>query len=369
MFNIPDYIYSTVFYWTMYIICLVFSLYYVSSSDNHLLLKQNSRIPAILFSIALILFIGYRPISGRFQDMMAYAHQFERIVTPNFADIHWDGEWGLELLMNVCKENAWSATTFFLIVAFIYVALQTYACKKLIWENTLLGVLFCISAFSFWGFATNGIRNGMACSIALVGICQIIKKENLPALLACLFAIGVHRSTILPIMMAILAVYVIKSPKIAIYFWLLSIILSLLFGDAIVRLFILLGFDDRMTLYLTLSSANQGFTYTGFRWDFLLYSSIPIFLTWYVTQSRGIQDTVFNQLATTYILSNAFWVMVIRAAFSNRFAYLSWFIYPILLAYLFIRIPLWENQDKKAGFALLLHASFTIGMFLIGKLY
>ena len=209
----------------------------------------------------------------------------------------------------------------------------------------------------------------MACSIALVGICQIIKKENLPALLACLFAIGVHRSTILPIMMAILAVYVIKSPKIAIYFWLLSIILSLLFGDAIVRLFILLGFDDRMTLYLTLSSANQGFTYTGFRWDFLLYSSIPIFLTWYVTQSRGIQDTVFNHLATTYILSNAFWVMVIRAAFSNRFAYLSWFIYPILLAYLFIRIPLWENQDKKAGFALLLHASFTIGMFLIGKLY
>ena len=166
--------------------------------------------------------------------------------------------------MNVCKENAWSATTFFLIVAFIYVALQTCACKKLIWENTLLGVLFCISAFSFWGFATNGIRNGMACSIALVGICQIIKKENLPALLACLFAIGVHRSTILPIMMAILAVYVIKSPKIAIYFWLLSIIFSLLFGDAIVRLFILLGFDDRMTLYLTLSSANQGFTYTGF---------------------------------------------------------------------------------------------------------
>ena len=89
----------------MYIICLVFSLYYVSSSDNHLLLKQTSRIPAILFSIALILFIGYRPISGRFQDMMAYAHQFERSVTPNFAGIHWDGEWGLELLMNVCKES------------------------------------------------------------------------------------------------------------------------------------------------------------------------------------------------------------------------------------------------------------------------
>lgn len=77
---------------------------------------------------------------------------------------------------------------------------------------------------------------------------------------------------------------------------------------------------------------------------------------------------VFNILANTYLLANAFWVMLIRANFSNRFAYLSWFLYPILMAYGVIRLHLWEDQDRKAGLILLAHAGFTIVMYLLGKL-
>jgi hypothetical protein len=77
---------------------------------------------------------------------------------------------------------------------------------------------------------------------------------------------------------------------------------------------------------------------------------------------------VFNILATTYVLANSFWVMVIKAAFSNRFAYLSWFLYPVVLAYAVIRLHIWEDQDKKAGLILVLHAGFTIIMHLLGKL-
>ena len=76
---------------------------------------------------------------------------------------------------------------------------------------------------------------------------------------------------------------------------------------------------------------------------------------------------VFNVLATVYLLTNAFWVMVIKAAFSNRFAYLSWFIYPLVLAYAVIRLHLWEDQDKKAAWILLAHAAFTQIMWLMGK--
>ena len=76
---------------------------------------------------------------------------------------------------------------------------------------------------------------------------------------------------------------------------------------------------------------------------------------------------VFNILATTYVLANAFWVMVIKAAFSNRFAYLSWFLYPVVLAYAVIRLHIWPDQDRKAGLILLLHAGFTIIMYILGK--
>ena len=61
--------------------------------------------------------------------------------------------------------------------------------------------------------------------------------------------------------------------------------------------------------------------------------------------------------------------MVIRAAFSNRFAYLSWFIYPLVIAYALIRIPIWRDQDRKLSLFLGGYAIFMIGMFLIGKLY
>ena len=77
--------------------------------------------------------------------------------------------------------------------------------------------------------------------------------------------------------------------------------------------------------------------------------------------------TLFYILATTYILANSFWVMVIKAAFSNRFAYLSWFLYPVVLAYAVIRLHIWSDQDRKAGLILLLHAGFTLVMFLLGK--
>lgn len=369
MFNIPDAIYSTVFYWTSFFLCLMYAFGYMTSQDNHLLLKQHNGFPALVITTICTLYVGLRPISWRFQDMLAYYHSYERMATPSLDSINWDGEWGFGVLFYICKSNAWGAPVFFMIVAVLYVLLHTVACKKLVWENTILGFLFCISAFSFWGYATNGIRNGMACSFALIGIIYLIRKEYLWAVIVCIIAVGTHRSTLLPISMAVAAVYFIKSPKIAIYFWLVSIVISLLLGNVIASYFTQLGLDDRMDKYLMMSTQNMYFSRVGFRWDFLLYSSVPVWLTWYVTQKREVDDPIFNQLANTYILSNAFWVMINRAAFSNRFAYLSWFIYPLLIAYVFIRIPLWEEQDKKAGYALLLHAGFTIFMFIIGKLY
>ena len=121
---------------------------------------------------------------------------------------------------------------------------------------------------------------------------------------------------------------------------------------------------------------------------------MPVWLTWYIckkvdgeralygeTQEEietgvpgagRIADAhsmrVFYILSTTYMLANSFWVMVNRAAFSNRFAYLSWFLYPVVIAYAVIRLHIWEDQDKKAGLILAAHAGFTIGMYMMGKL-
>ena len=363
---VPVQYYSTVFYYVSFILCVIVSLRYINSNSCDLLLKQNSPVAPTILAIIVTLYIGLRPISWWFQDMLNYAYLFNKF-SGHIADIDWSGEWGLPFIAYICKLFDWSATSYFLLIAVGYTICQADAVKKLLPENGLMAFLFILSSFSFWGFASNGIRNGLGCAVVMLAIACMIQKEYLQAMLWAFLAFVIHRSTALPIMMLMISYYVIKSPKQAIYFWLTSIVLSLFAGNALISFFAQLGFDDRMTMYAT--NTYQQFSRSGFRWDFLLYSSVPVALTWYITQNKGIHDATFNILANTFILSNAFWIMVIRASFSNRFAYLSWFLYPVVIAYALIRIPIWQDQDRKAGWALLAHASFTIFMLLIGKLY
>jgi hypothetical protein len=57
--------------------------------------------------------------------------------------------------------------------------------------------------------------------------------------------------------------------------------------------------------------------------------------------------------------------MVIRSSFSNRFAYLSWFIYPLVIAYPLANLPVWKEQDQKIGVILLAYCGFTLFMEVI----
>ena len=86
---------------------------------------------------------------------------------------------------------------------------------------------------------------------------------------------------------------------------------------------------------------------------------MPILLVWYLTIKREFKDKSFNLLANTYILANAFWIMVIRANYSNRFAYLSWFLYPIVIFYPLLRFKIWDNQDRNSALILLAYSGFT----------
>ena len=54
--------------------------------------------------------------------------------------------------------------------------------------------------------------------------------------------------------------------------------------------------------------------------------------------------------------------MVIRSEQSNRFAYLSWFIYPLVIAYPLLRMNLWDDQDRKLAIILFLYSGFTFFM-------
>ena len=49
-----------------------------------------------------------------------------------------------------------------------------------------------------------------------------------------------------------------------------------------------LGFDDRLNSYITSDEYDDQFSDVGFRWDFLLYSVMPIILGWYVVIKKKV---------------------------------------------------------------------------------
>lgn len=364
-------LYVHIYMIVMFLLCLWVGLIYMQSADNSRLLTiQPIGIPVVVATI-LILFLGLRPISYVFGDSVMYAYTFRHLSTSAEIRIDLSKEWLFDLIELLCVKLKLDISTWFLFIEICYIGIQFYAIKRLLHENVWLAFLFLISSFSFYSFGVNGIRNGIACSLMVLALVLLIEDKLFPCLLLCFLAWGFHHSIVLPAVSMFAAKYLIQSPKYCIYIWLSSIVISFVAGAQITQWLSTIGIDVRLSSYTnaqTMLNAASEFSRTGFRWDFLLYSSVPVALIWYVTQQMQIKDRTFDIIANTYILSNAFWVIVIRSSFSNRFAYLSWFLFPIVLAYAFIRMPIWENQDSKTGLALIAHASFTFGMYLLGKI-
>lgn len=367
----PQYFYY--FYLVITSLLCFYQINVLITSDDKLALVKESKyniIVPLLLAIGLIYFFGNRPATTSFGDTYYYIHSYnnkEGLMTPSL-----DKEWLWNNLNVLCRDNGWSVASFFTTVAFFYVGPILFICWKTMRNNILIAFLFCIISFSFYGYGINGIRNGMACSILLVAICFFKEERIWEILLGCVFiaiAYFIHRSTLAPALCMIVSRFFIKKPQLAIFIWFFSILISLIFGNFIGNFIEATGiYDEKMDYFLDVenSAISSQFSSTGFRWDFLLYSSMPVLMTWYITIKRNFNDSTFNLLANTYILANAFWIMVIRASYSNRFAYLSWFIYPIIIAYPLLRMNIWDDQDRKTGIILAAYTAFTILMFIKG---
>lgn len=357
-------------YYPVYIYSLLFlTIGYTASISKYgiFLIQRNTNQPLVLIYIFLfVLLVGLRPISGYyFGDTSNYAQSYNLFVNGILQYNPDSSEWLFEWLMYQCSQ-VMDVHGFFLLIEILYVFPVLWACKKLVPHHALLMFLVCMGAFSFFTYGTNGIRNGMACSLIIAALACVhgnLFQKIIGGVLVFL-AFNIHRSTALPIV-CILATFFVKNTRLVLGWWIASIFLSLVAGGSIEAFFTGLGFDDRMQGYSSANIDASAFSSTGFRWDFLLYSMMPILLGYYVVIKRKIWDKNYLLLLHTYILCNSFWVMMIRASYSNRFAYLSWFLYALVLIYPCLKLPIWKDQGKKTALIILGHLGFTLFMYLI----
>lgn len=324
----------------------------------------------IVFVSFYIIFFGFRPIAVCFGDTGVYAGKYELL--QNFGIFNLEGsedvgsDWLFYTLMRSCAQ-VMNVHFFFAIIMFLYIVMMFAGCRKIDHHHSALLMLFCIGAFSFYTYSVNGIRNGVACSITIMAMGCICNDKKIWALVWSFVAIGFHKSAALPVA-AMFFSYFMSKPKSMYVTWLGTIIVSLLLGEFIETILVLLNFDERLAENLQNNDADGLVLEHRFRWDFLLYSSMPIILGWYTIFKRQLFDKTYLILLGTYIYANSFWVLAIRGMFSNRIAYLSWFIYPIVLAYPLVKFPVFKNHHgEKTAWILLGHFGFTTILWLLGK--
>lgn len=350
---IPLEIYTPLYH---YILLIVTLFTYFELSNSH---YKKSKFGFLLVGF-IIIYMGFRPISGiYFGDMGTYARHFNSLQFGG--NLIFEKDVVFFLFMK-WSSKVMSVNFFFFLCAALYVFPLYIICKKWFPNYWFYAFLLFVGSFSFWSAGVNGIRNSIACSIFLLAVSR---DKRIFQVGLILLAIGTHKSLIIPAMGFLLA-QLFNKPKLMIAFWLLCIPISLVAGGFWENLFATLGFEDDRLSYLTDGNVNDDdFSSNGFRWDFLLYSASAVFAGWYFIVKKGFEDKIYFWLFNTYVFANAFWILVIRANFSNRFAYLSWFMMALVIVYPFLKMELMKNQHKVIAKVMLIYFAFTFFMNVI----
>lgn len=312
--------------------------------------------------IIVLLYMGTRPISFVFGDMINYADGYQKLQLNSNLEISKD--FIFWYFTKICA-GILDAREYFFLIAVIYILPNYFFVKKYFNEYWYIPLLMIFGSFSFWTYGTNGLRNGMATSIFIGALYYYDKNKWIMYGLMAL-SYGVHNSLMIPIG-AFIVSGLYKNPKVYFYIWLAAIPLSLIGGGAWESFFASLGLgDDRVGNYLSsgVESSETKFSSTGFRWDFVLYSGFAVVAGYYYIIKRGFKDSFYTHLWGTYMIANAFWILVIRANFSNRFAYLSWFLMAIVIAYPLFKVKFWPEHYKIVGRIFFAYYLFTYYMFL-----
>ncbi len=329
---------------------------------NQILHKQVIEANAIwggAVTIFIILYMGLRPENGRFGDTAMYVKWFYSI-DINGSLTPYGREWAFRDL-TILMAKLGNVNTYFLACALIYVGSLWWAMKRIFGNYYWIPLLVVFSMFTFWVYGVNGIRNGMGASVFILALSF---ANNIPVMIILAYiALGFHQSVLLMIGAAVLAWFFNKN-KVFLGIWLASIPISLRWGWTLQYLLASTGFmqdDERFANYLFRENevGVTAATSSTFRWDFLLYSAMAVGIAYYFIYKRNFKDQYYTWLFNIYLICNAFWIIVIRAAYSNRIAQLSWFIMPIILIYPFLKKRFWKDHEKVLGIALLVFYAFT----------
>ncbi len=357
---VPIYHYADVYYFVI----MVFVIMAIYQCHSQQILRSdvaalNSSF-AVFLTVAIILYIGFRPIVVNFGDTISYARGYYSLQEEGYQyRPHFSREWLYSNLLGFCATYS-TIRMFFLIFAVIYVGALSLALRQIFGIHFYVPLLVFLSMFTFWSYGVNGIRNGVASSLFILALANINRPLLAASLAYC--SIGFHKSMWLIVVAAVVA-WFIKNSYLYIAGWLLSILVSFFAGMTLQSFISNIGVfqeDSRFQGYLTGSNdLGSSLSSMTFRWDFIAFSGLGIAFGWYFIIRRKYKDEFYIWLFNMYCLANAFWIIVIRATYSNRIAQISWFILPLVMSYPTSKKRFWTDHEKYMGYAIIIMYGFN----------
>lgn len=201
-------IYSTVFLYIVIVLTVIVATSLYGKTYRNIKRGIDNSSMALFLCVAFSLWLGQRPPTYEFGDTGNYAYVFNMLKQGVFGREQWTSD----VLWNFFTSRSahiMGVSSYLTIIAVGYFGFTFLTCKLLIKNNVLAAILFMFGAFSFYSYATNGIRNGLACSVVLFAIALYIssKKWSLISLLLAFVALNIHKSTIVPLASCMVSIF------------------------------------------------------------------------------------------------------------------------------------------------------------------
>jgi len=342
---IEDQHYMTAFFSSITVLSIIGALPLLKYRKLEKFPEANLMIGTILLLGIVTLFIGLRNPAGSwryFGDTYRYTLVYQKIQNG----ILWTSgkDFGFYYYMRFMA-NLFNVQTFFFITAVLYIFPVYYAFHKWFKKYAFFAVILFVTSMSFWPFGVNGVRNGLATSFFIFALTFKDKKWIMYSIIA--LSISFHTSIVLPTL-ALLITEFYRNTKLLLKIWLASIPISFLFGKQLLGLVNFLvtasvgQLDDRGDFT---GIDSLAFATSSFRIDFIIYSAVVIGVGYYFIYKVQFKNGFFQKLFNIYIISNTIWLYFIYFPYTNRVAYLSWFLLPILIVYPIVYSEKLKNQS------------------------
>lgn len=319
MMRDPDFLYKT---YDIVLLCCAILIFFLAFFG---FLKP--KIPvffAILLCVFAVLVMGFIPFDSAIAtDRSRYISLFL------FGDVRNITDSGFLLFVSLFSRLLGSNyIAFFLIVALIYVsgyyAFSKSICPKVFLPILLIGVL---GSNGFLSYNVNTMRSGLGLSVFLMGVASFFSDKKKLAMVF-FFLSGCFHFSLFALVGAFFLSRMNVSIKWLYAFWFFCLILSVINVASPLTDLIETLENEKMMKYMTDEDSSYR---TGFRIDFIVYSMIPIIIGgWFILKKKFIENKYLS-IYRLYLITNAIWLLFIRIPYTDRVAYLSWFLFPYIL--------------------------------------